>query len=110
MAWRLDNCADPGSLCVLHRCDVRRCCNPAHLFLGTKRVNLWDACMKGRATAIGFGEGHPNAKLNDDAVFRLRSIDDFSAGDIDAMAQRYGVGVRALRDARTGRTWKHLPS
>lgn len=33
---------------VLHRCDVRRCINPAHLFLGTPKDNTLDMLRKGR--------------------------------------------------------------
>lgn len=39
---------DPGSLHVLHRCDVRTCCNPDHLFLGTIADNNKDMTRKGR--------------------------------------------------------------
>lgn len=38
----------PSHLDVLHRCDVRNCCNPEHLFLGTDRDNQQDRIAKGR--------------------------------------------------------------
>jgi hypothetical protein len=47
---------------VCHKCDNRKCINPEHLFLGTRKQNMEDAMSKGR-TARGFSL--PHAKLSE---------------------------------------------
>ena len=43
----------PAEKMVCHTCDVRACCNPAHLFVGSQADNMTDMSRKGRAPRRG---------------------------------------------------------
>ena len=47
-SWVLHFGPIPAGLFVLHRCDVPRCVNPAHLFVGTSGDNQRDSIQKNR--------------------------------------------------------------
>jgi len=47
-SWMYHRGEIPKGLHVLHHCDVRRCVNPNHLYLGTQKDNVRDAIVRGR--------------------------------------------------------------
>lgn len=51
-SWHQHRGAIPDALCVLHRCDNRKCVNPDHLFLGTRGDNIRDCFGKGRGNPM----------------------------------------------------------
>jgi len=82
----------PDGKLVLHRCDNRSCCNPAHLFLGTQKDNIDDMILKGRASRGPQlrGEAHPRCKFNDATIANARAA--VAAGETQrAVAKRYGI-------------------
>ena len=48
LTYELCNGVFDKKLCVLHKCDNRKCINPDHLFLGTKSDNMIDCANKNR--------------------------------------------------------------
>lgn len=65
VAWMLTNGPIPEGKCILHACDNPPCCNPKHLFIGTKLDNTHDAMKKGRLKPppIHRGENHPLRRM-----------------------------------------------
>jgi len=79
---------------VLHRCDNRPCCNPAHLFLGSLRTNMLDAYVKGRK--IQPRSKHVNAKLTAEQVKEIRRKYDSGMTLQIHLAKEYGVSQRVI--------------
>lgn len=96
----------PEGLCVLHRCDNRRCVNVDHLFLGTMADNSADMWAKGRGWTPGLrGSAHPLAKL-DEVKVRMIRREHAAGASIKELAARYGVGSPNICHITSGRTWK----
>lgn len=91
----------PAGLCVLHKCDVRCCCNPTHLFLGTKKDNAIDAVRKGR-WVDNAGEKHGMAKLSDQDVRDIRQALAMKETQ-SSIAKRFGVHKATICDIKRGK-------
>jgi hypothetical protein len=48
VAWEFEHGPIPGGLQVNHRCDVRNCVRPDHLYVGTQFENVVDMIERSR--------------------------------------------------------------
>lgn len=71
LSWILANGPIVDGLYVLHRCDVKACVRPDHLFLGTHADNMRDKALKGLAV-VASCENSPNAKFTNAQVLAIR--------------------------------------
>lgn len=123
--------AVPEGLWVLHRCDVKACVNPAHLYAGTVTDNVRDAVDRGR---LRIGDNHParlrpetrprgdahflrqhpervsgvlnpNARVGLEHVIAIRA--EYEAGDVSqkSLGRKYGLSQSQISSIVRGDSW-----
>jgi len=109
-AWETVNGPMPEGLQGNHICiAMPLCCNPAHVYAGTRKDNWQDALLQGRAKPGWSSEstrGHKNgrAKLTEDDVRAIRYSEDAT----HSLAERYQVSMSMIRAIKRHTTWQHL--
>ena len=91
----------PEGMLVLHKCDVRACCNPKHLFLGTHAENMKDMTDKKRQAV---GEKVGGAKLTPEQVKIILN----TKRKTNYLSQLFGISKTNIKDVRRRRTWRHI--
>jgi hypothetical protein len=87
----------PAELDICHTCDNPPCCNPDHLFLGTRSENMVDCKNKGRLFI--------RAKLTREKVDEIRRLYTTTKTSHQKLANLFGVGRRAITYILAGETW-----
>ncbi len=87
----------PQGLNVLHSCDVRRCVNPKHLFLGTGQDNMDDMTSKNRQWSI----------LTPESVVEIRNKRAAGESWVN-LGKVFNVSKTTAKNAAQGKTWAHL--
>lgn len=101
-SWMLVNGDIPDGLDVLHTCDNRKCCNPAHLYLGTDADNARDKVNRKRHPR---GENTYNAKLTWKQVREIR--EQYSTGMLQLeIAKEFGVRQQYISRIVRNEIWK----
>lgn len=118
-SWELVNGRIRDGLFCCHKCDVRACVNPSHIFLGTQGDNIRDAASKGR-TASGSrngsvvhpesrkrGSAQPAAKLCEAQVSEIRRR--LSLGEPrSSLARAFSVSWTLINHISAGKIWRHV--
>jgi len=123
IAWIVAYGPIPKGASVLHRCDIRLCCNPTHLFLGTAKTNAQDCKAKGRQNGMAkrhLGSAHGRAKLNEADVLAIRRnaeswtperdlvTGSWKPSIIKDLASQYGVSLATIYQVISRRIWRHV--
>ncbi len=108
ISWFLHYGEIPDGLFVLHKCDVRLCVRPDHLFLGDDLANMVDMWEKGRARPVWRTNGISHAaKLVPSQVREIRGL--LSSGELPStIGRRYHVHPDTIRKIAKGRSWADL--
>jgi len=94
----------PRSMCVCHTCDNPPCCNPKHLFLGTRSENTIDMYNKGRGVNNS-GENHGGAILTKEQVNEIRKLRESNNLTYITLANKYGVSEGHISKIITNKKW-----
>ena len=116
---------DPLDMDVCHKCDNPPCCNPEHLFLGTRADNVNDMISKGRAHFQRYpakprvrpayirkgkplGARNGQAKLDESTVRRIREMYQKSKITHDQIAAELGVARTLIGKIIRRQIWRHI--
>lgn len=81
---------------VLHRCDIKACCNPGHLYAGDQKQNVADAIGRGLMSINHIGEKNPNSKLLDSQRKHIYHLYKSGISMVD-LAKEYTVSVSTIK-------------
>lgn len=101
-SWWLFRGPIPKGMLVLHRCDVKLCVNPDHLFLGSHADNVADKVRKGR------GRNGFKSILTEHEVREIRKLYVPYAVPYRVLAKEFCVCEAAIADIIKGRRWEKL--
>ncbi len=93
------------NLLVCHHCDVQRCVNPDHLFLGTNQDNSDDMTVKKRNKR---GVDQHYAKLSESDVIYVRGLFEKAMYRKKSIALIFKIDPSTVASIINRETWKHI--
>jgi hypothetical protein len=97
ISYELHNSQIPDGLYICHKCDIRACVNPEHLFIGTHLDNMQDKVAKGRTSK----------KLTVNSVVAIKQRIANGESDL-AISQDYNVNRQTINRIKLNQLWAHI--
>lgn len=107
VSWEIHNGEIPNDMCVLHKCDNPECCNPSHLFLGTRTDNNRDRDEKGRTVHLK-GERVATSKFTENEVKEIIILHKSKSMKVNDIAKKFGTTPSYVSSLSNGKSWKHI--
>ena len=108
VAYKMWNGDIPKGMYVLHKCDIRHCIEPSHLYLGTHHDNMKDMVERDRQYHP-LGELHKMSKFKDENILEIRAL--YASGKYSQadLSRKYEVCGPCIHNIVKRKSWKHLP-
>ena len=97
-----NNLLERDGLYVLHSCDVKSCCNPKHLRLGTASENMLDMYARNLASKVGIRSNR--ASLTEKQVIAIYT----SRQARKILAEKYAVTTSVVAQIQNKVSWRNL--
>lgn len=104
-SWIIFKGKIPNKMNVLHKCDVRGCVNPDHLFLGNHSDNMKDMVKKNRSLV---GELNGSSKLTELEVIKIKSLLKSKELNQTEISKLFGVSPSMISLIYKNKKWKYL--
>ena len=89
--------AKKDGLKIMHLCDVRNCCNPKHLQLGTTSEN--------KIASLSYSK---NVTLNEEKVREIRVLLNEKKLTHKEIGKKYNVAENTIGSIKNNRSWTHV--
>lgn len=106
VSWFLAKGEWPKNL-LLHKCDVRHCVNPEHLFEGDYADNRCDCVQKHRNISVApRGEDSHLSSIGENDVREIRALEGRTSQE--AIADRFGISQGTVSKIIRREIWRHV--
>lgn len=97
-----------GDYQINHKCDIRNCVNPHHLYKGSQSENIQEMWDRGRRDKEEMrGENNPKSKLTNEQAAEIKERLDNGEETHAEIAQDYPVTKSVIGNISAGLAWSY---
>lgn len=107
LSWEIHHGKIPKDKMICHKCDVKLCVNPEHIYVGDIHTNARDRVERGRqSTTRGSKSGM--SKLTERDVLNIRFLHKIKKYNQRQLAKKYSVSFGHINNVVLRKSWKQI--